>query len=538
MTNLRGTTRLMRLILRLDRVRLAFWVGVLSVVPVGTASAFNSLYPTEVDRQALEATIGSSPALSALLGPLYSTSIGGLTAWRIGTIATTLIGVMAVLTVIRHTRVEEETGRRELLGATVLGRHAPMTAALAVTAGAALAIGLLVAVGLMTQGLETSGAAAFGLALALAGLVFAGVGALAAQLTESSASARGIAIAFIGASFLFRLAADVESTSVGSTNGLTAMSWVSPIGWFTRLRPFGGEKWWVIFLWLLLAIILLTLSFGSASRRDVGSGAFPSRPGPARADRGLGGPFGLAWRLQRGALGAWAVGLGILGMVYGGAGNSISDMIDANPQLAAIFEEMGGQQTLTDTFFSVAIGIIALLASAYAIRSVLRLRSEEEELKAEQVLATATPRSRWVWSHLLYGLLGPALILVLAGSLAGIVYGLIVEDVAGQLPRVLAAAMSHVPAVWVLAGVALALFGLIPEHNGWAWGVLAGCLIAGQLGAILQFPRWVLNLSPFSHVPVISADARVLPLAILVLIAVGFVGLGLLGFRQRDTQPG
>ena len=42
---------------------------------------------------------------------------------------------MAILLVVRHTRAEEETGRAELVGAGVVGRHAPLAAAL-ITAGA------------------------------------------------------------------------------------------------------------------------------------------------------------------------------------------------------------------------------------------------------------------------------------------------------------------------------------------------------------------------------------------------------------------
>ena len=35
-----------------------------------------------------------------------------------------IAALVSVLTVVRHTRTEEEAGRRELLGATVLGRYA------------------------------------------------------------------------------------------------------------------------------------------------------------------------------------------------------------------------------------------------------------------------------------------------------------------------------------------------------------------------------------------------------------------------------
>jgi ABC-2 type transport system permease protein len=44
--------------------------------------------------------------------------------------------LMNILLVSRHTRVEEQSGRAELVRASVVGRNAPLTATLAVAAGA------------------------------------------------------------------------------------------------------------------------------------------------------------------------------------------------------------------------------------------------------------------------------------------------------------------------------------------------------------------------------------------------------------------
>jgi ABC-2 type transport system permease protein len=529
-STLEGTGRLIRLILRRDRLRLSVWVVLLVAVPLGTASAFIELYPDAASREELAATVSSSPSLVAVLGPLYDSSIGGLVTWRVGVLAAFLIGLMAVLTVIRHTREEEETGRRELLGATVLGRHAPLVAALVVAIGTGLLTGLGLAAGLIGIGLPGAGSLAFGLGLAGVTAAFAGFGGLAAQLTESAGSGRTIGVATLGVAYLLRIAGDV-----GESSGALWPSWLSPIGWFSRLRPFAGERWWVLALWSALAVALAATALAISARRDVGAGAFPPRPGPARAGRGLGGVAGLGWRLQRGALLGWALGLGVLGMVYGGAADSIRDMIEANPQLAEIFEEMGGHQALTDTYFSFVVGVIALLAAAYAIRATLRLRVEEEGLRAEPVLATATPRSRWAWSHLVYGVLGPVLVLAMSGLLAGLTYGLISSDLSGQVPRVMAAATVQLPAVWVLTGIAMALYGFAPRLAGLSWGALIACLVVGQLGQILQFPQWALDLSPFTHVPDFPArDIEPLPVVVLLTIAFLLIGGGLIGFRRRD----
>jgi ABC-2 type transport system permease protein len=134
---------------------------------------------------------------------------------------------------------------------------------------------------------------------------------------------------------------------------------------------------------------------------------------------------------------------------------------------------------------------------------------------------------------------GPVLILAVAGITAGATYGLIIGDVGGQVPRVLGAAMVQLPAVWVLTGTAMALYGLAPRRTGLSWAVLVGCLILGQLGRILQFPQWSLNLSPFTHIPLFPAESlEALPMVLLLALSAALVGVGLVGFRRRDVDSG
>jgi hypothetical protein len=64
----------------------------------------------------------------ALLGPVAGSSAGALSVWRSGFLLV-IVALASALTAVRHTRVEEGR-RRELLGATVVGRQAPLTAAL------------------------------------------------------------------------------------------------------------------------------------------------------------------------------------------------------------------------------------------------------------------------------------------------------------------------------------------------------------------------------------------------------------------------
>ena len=530
MKTLVGTGSLIRLILRRDRARLLVWIAVLALIPVSTASAFSGLYPSEVERQLLVGTVGSNPALVAFLGPINGSSIGALTTWRVGVIGSVFVAIMAILTMIRHTREEEESGRRELLGATVVGRNAPLTAALLVTSGVGLVVGVVCAAGMIGMGLETAGSIAFGAGFTALAVVFAALSGVAAQLTQGAGAARGIAMGALGGFFLVRMIGDGSSTG-----GLGWLSWLSPIGWFTQLRPFSDERWAVLLLPFTLALVSTAAAFWLAGKRDVDAGVVAPRPGPAGASRSLGSPLGLAWRLHRPSLIGWTIGIIFLGLVYGSVANGIGDFINNSPQLGDIFERLGGEAGITAAYFATAMGILALVATAYAIRSALRPKVEEESGRGDMVLATAATRFNWAGSHWMFAVMGPVLMLAAAGAVAGAAYGAITGDLAGELSTVLEAAIIQIPAVWVVVGITILLFGTAPRLTVLAWAVLVVSLLLGQLGRILQFPQWALNLSPFSHVPALPvAELDFTPLVLLTVIAFLLSAAGVVGLRRRD----
>lgn len=528
MKDLAGTGALVRLILRRDRIVLPLWVAVLALVPIAVASSLAELYPTIAERQAYADIVTGNPAGLALYGRVFGPSLGALTAWRLtGTVV--LVGLASLLTIVRHTRAEEEAGRRELLGATAVGRQAPLFAALIVTFGADLVLAALVAVGLVSFGLPAAGSVALGLSWAALGWTFAAVAAVAAQATEGARAARGIAIAVLGLCYLLRAAGDAGKKD--------ELSWLSPVGWAQQVRPFADERWWVLALFAALVAVLVAAAYALSARRDLGAGLLPPRLGPAAASPGLRSPLALAWRLQRGPLLAWTCGFALVGAMLGSIARSAVDVVGDNPQLRGVVERLGGSSGLADTYFAAVMGLLGLVASAYAIGAALRLSSEEAGGRAEPVLAAPVSRPRWAAGHLLCALAGPAVVLGAAGLAAGLTYGLSVADVGRELPRVLAAAVAQLPAVWVLASVAVALFGVLPRFAASAgWGALAACALLEELGRPLQLSERVLDLSPFAHVPKLpGGDMSAAPLVWLALIAATLATVGLLGLRRRDV---
>ena len=526
-SNFAGTLGMLRLYVRRDRVSLPLWVLLLSV-PLATVyvGSVEEVYPTQADRAGFAAAIMASPAQRALYGQVYNDSLAAVGIWKAGMFHL-LIAVAVILTVIRHTRGDEETGRTELMDSTAIGRYAGLSAALLMAFGASIATGAIGAAGLLATSVPPGGSIAFGAALAGSGLVFAAVAAIAAQLSSSARFARGVAFAALGAAFTLRAIGDA-----GDGN----LSWLSPLGWSLQVRPYAGDHWWVLLLDLATTSALTAVAYRLLAGRDVGAGLIAERAGPGSASTALGNVFGLAWRLDRGSLLVWSVGLCLYGLLMGSVVHGIGAELGDSTVARDIVTRMGGTSALEEAFIAVAFSMLGMMAAAFSVSLTLRLHQEESAQRAETTLAGAISRTRWLASHLAAALIGPAVALLVAGVAAGLVYGIAADNVAGKLGTVVASAAVQLPAVWLLSAVTVALFGLAPRFTPVAWGVLVGFIALYLVGSLAGFPQWLLDLEPFAHIPRVGADFTVVPLLWLLAIDATLIALGTIAFRRRDLR--
>jgi ABC-2 type transport system permease protein len=529
MSTLAGTGRLARFVVRRDRVRFVVWTAAIGGLVVVSAASLLSVYPDQASIDNYVAVFGNNPALVAFAGPGYGfddPNIGVVLVNEtqvFGCIATAL---MSIFLVNRLTRAEEESERAELVRSSVVGRHAPDAAAIAVIAGVNVVIGLVSAVGFVALDYPAAGSFALAASLTAVGLVFAGVTLVAAQVVSSGRATVGLASIALAVAFTVRAIGDI---------GGSGLSWASPIGWAQGVRAFACEQWWPLGLCILLAASLVAVAFHLSTRRDLGAGLRPPRLGRAEGRPWLVSPAGLAFVLQRWAVVGWALGLFLTGIVYGSIGRDIEDVIRDNPTMADILAQLQGA-SLTDSYFATAMGMLALASAGFGISAALRLRSEESAGRAEPILATPTSRAAWLSSHLLIAVAGIVLLMAAAGLGTGVAFAVVIEDgsVVGEM---VAAALVTVPAILVLVGLAVALFGLAPGAAPAVWAVLAAVTVVALFSDLLGLPAWARRLSPLDHVPALPAEAFALtPLVVLTALAAALVAVGLWGFRRRDLR--
>ena len=207
-----GTGTLLRFMLRRDRIRTTAWVLGIGLMAFYFANAIQLIAETEEELRSLTVMF-ADPIGRMMTGPGFGMedptheaffSSGYVLYLYI------LIALMSVFTVVRHTRVDEQTGRAELIRANVVGRYATLTATLVLTVGANVVAAALVWAAALTGGFAAEGSALVALGGLAVGLFFAAVAAVSAQLSESSRGASGMAGGLIGLAFLIRMGGDLS----------------------------------------------------------------------------------------------------------------------------------------------------------------------------------------------------------------------------------------------------------------------------------------------------------------------------------------
>lgn len=528
---LAGTGAMVRFVLRRNRVRLTLWFVVLVGMFAYVVSYYQEMFPTQ---QSLDdfAALSDTPGIKAMTGLAPAANTLGGAVWTKSWMTIVLsLALGVVFLVTRNGRADEEVGRTELLRSRMLGLHAYSAASWLVNGLLCVAIGAGIALvsaasGLDPEGTGITGSLVIGASVTGVGLFGLGVGAVAGQVASTSRGANALGAAVIIGCYVMRMIGDL---------GSGALTWASPIGWGQNMEPYAGNVWWPFLLLLVLCAVLLAVAARIEARRDHGAGLRAERPGPASAPARYVTPLGLGLRLQRGPIIGWMIAVVLAALLYGSIVEAMTDLLDdAGAGTADLLRGAGVQALL-----GLLAGMIALVTAIFATQQAVSLRADEASGIVEPQLAGAVSRTRWALQRLLIPVVGSAVLLLVGGWLLGAVYGSVIGD-SSQAGTMAGAALVYWPAVMVLVGLAVALFGWVPRVAiPVTWGVLAAMWFAMMLGEVFGLPPWLLDALPFSAVPYLPLEPMSwTPLVVMTVVAGVLTWAGLDRFRRRDLQPG
>ena len=505
-----GLAALIRFALRRDRTRLLVWISMLTLMMVYAPNAIKLAYPGEAQRQA-RVNLLKTPAGIMLGGPMFGgheTDLGVMMANELMLTLIVATSILAILTVIRHTRAEEENGSAELVLSSVVGRHARTAAAVIVMVAVNVVLAITMTAGMAASGFALVDTAAMCVGITAVAMVFGALAAVTAQLWRQARTATGAAMAALAAAVLVRGAGDVIDNS-GSV-----LSWFSPIAWAQQMRAFVALRWWPLALLLALAAAL------------IGAAAVLASSGEHPGARPVGGVFGLQLVTHRGLTIGWAIALLVAGAAFGSMTRSLLDAARGNELIARVLSAQG-----TDGVYTTMTQFLAAATTAYVVTVIVGISRDEESGRGEAVLAGSVSRWAWLVSAVGAALVGAVVLLGCAGLGNGLGAGLTLNE-PHTILRLTGAALAFLPAMAVVAAVAA--LGVAVRRPGLGWLAVTFVIGALYLGALLRLPRWLIDASPVSRTTAPSSIS-VAALAVMTLIAVGITMIAGWLYRRRDV---
>lgn len=527
---LAGLATMIRFVIRRNRALLVIWPALIVGMFAYVTAYYRDLLNTQ---QALDdfAMVTNTASIKALTGlAAEPATLGGAVWTKIWMTSALMLGFAAIFLVTRTGRGDEEAGRTELLRSRVLGLQAYSVATWIVVGGMCVVTGVGVAVASISGGLDpmgegVAGSLIIGASLTGVGWVAMAVSAVTGQIASTSRAANATASAVVAVMYVLRMVGDL------GTPGLT---WASPIGWGQQMQPWGANRWWPLALSLVLTVALLAVAAVLQDRRDLGLGLLPQRHGHPDAPPRWATPLGLALHLERNVIVGWMVAVVFSGLLFGSVVPSMTKLVDdAAGPLADVLVGTG-----TTALLSLLVTMIALIAAIFAVQTTVTMRQQEVSGLIEHQLAGAVSRPAWVWQRFMIPAVGSGIMLVLGGLALGVGYmsagG---ENLTGKL---VGAAVAYWPAVMVLAGVAVFLFGWLPHLAiAGSWAVIGAMWVLVIAGDALGLPQAVLDAMPLAATPAQPMEALSWPpLIVMTLIAGVLLTTGVERFRRRDLVTG
>lgn len=525
----KGTSRIIQLLFQQNWLKISLWLFGLIGITLATVTAYTSIYTGQKEIVEFGLTM-QNPAMIAMLGTAYkveSFNLGAVFASEMLLFTAIAVSVMNILLVSSSTRTDEEERRLEMIRALPVGRLSYLSAAmiLMIIVNVVLVTFLSIGLGLFNhESFNWESDLLYGAVLASTGLFFAGVAAVSAQLAVTSRGVTGLSFGVMITAYIVRAIGDVSND---------VLSLFSPLGWTVRTKVYVDNEWWPVIALICGAAILLISAFYLNHKRDINAGLLPDRKGNVHASNFLKSSLGLTWRLEKGTIISWAIGIFLMSAAFG----SILGDLEAYFSDFELVQGLLPDDTtvsMSEQFIALLISIMSVFTAIPTASILLKLKKEEKLGRMEHFYSRSVSRSRIMRSYYIVAFLTSILIQVLIGLGLYVSASQVIKESVG-LGTILASALVYIPAIWIVLGLAIVLVGVFPNGTSLIWVYILFTFLVIYLGNLLEFSEWMNNLSAFYHIPQMpNEEVNWFSLSILSIVGVVLSGMGFLGYNKRD----
>ncbi len=528
MKELTGTVKLLKLYIRRDWILLPLWV-LLPAFLVITQISFVTAMP---DWRLFIEELSESPLTSAWLGPVYPLNLEGAILWRGMLQAAIVIMFGAALTLVRHTRSEESSGRSELVLGKSVGRYANVTAAMILVFLGSILSGLLCTAFLISKGFAVDGSIIAGFTIGASGCVFSAMTTILVQIFDQSSKARGAIFGIYALTMIFMVLNNING-------GYSHWAWLNPSAWFRVTAPFAENNIRPFGIFFILTLFFLYFSYILINKRDLYSGLITEKEISKHFD--LKTPLGFAWHRHKKGILIWTAGLSFVGAFIGAitpkiSMNAMGEVLAGLSGWGPAVMKLGNQKG----FIALSIYMLGLMSglSVFVLTFVQSMQREEKQGYLEMALSRPVSRLNWMGSYMLIAFGGSAIILLVLGIVSGLGWSIGSGEITNMYQAVIMS-ISKIPSVWVILGLSVFLYGWIPELStflGWLlWGVFVFVEMFWEAGIV----NWsAMKFTPFAyaHYSIPIEELSIVSLLLLTGISIGFTFLGIVGFKRRSIN--
>lgn len=234
----------------------------------------------------------------------------------------------------------------------------------------------------------------------------------------------------------------------------------------------------------------------------------------------------------------WVIGLIGFGLVFGALSDQIGGL---QGEATEWYSTFGGDVDLLGAYWASMMQMGGMAIAICVTTLLLRLHHDEAQGEMEAVLGTAVSRVRWLGAYAVNALVGSVVLLLVFAAAMAFTGGQVLGGTGSLLRDLIGAALIQLPAISVLAAAVVTVIMLLPRWSvGLTWALVVGSIVAGPMfGPALGLPQWLLDLSPFTHVPNAPAVAPTIePILGLCLTSGLLAAAAVVSLRRRNlTLP-